>query len=192
MIRIKENKGQFSSNVKLDKSSSEQNSKESFTLPFSTKIKTEFEPLSIFQNKFDLKHNEEELHENILEKEPAISENKKFQVVPEKCDQISRHNLLESDEIAKKNINMFLPKDANSNSRSWPKVETRPTHEQPKDLSQSKQLINRFNIGLNQTTEAKPHPSKIKSPTNLLINKFDNPNDTNKRPAPGVVVFMAS
>ena len=67
----------------------------------------------------------------------------------------------------------------------WPKVETHPSHKQPKDISPTKQLIGKFNSGLNQTVKARPQPNKLKSPTKLMINKFNNPTEVNKIPVLG-------
>ena len=80
---------------------------------------------------------------------------------------------------------MFIQKDAKQNVRSWPKVETHPTNKRPKDISPTKQLIGKFNNGLNQPVQTRPLPNKLKSPTKSLINKFNNPNEINKKPVPG-------
>ena len=92
---------------------------------------------------------------------------------------------VESDPIPKMNINMFIQKNAKQTVRSWPKVETHTGARKPEDISPTKQLIGKFNQGLNQPAEPRAPPNTLKSPTKLLINKFNNPSEKNKIPAPG-------
>merc|ERR1711874_273202 len=97
----------------------------------------------------------------------------------------SKRTSIESEPIPKMNINMFIQKDSKQTVRNWPKVETHAGPKKSKDISPTKQLIGKFNQGLNQPADTRPPPNKLKSPTKLLINKFNNPSDMNKIPAPG-------
>ena len=177
----------FHSGNHLNEASSEPKSKSNFALDFSAKRKNDnFSDKNAQYNVFEPQDDELELHENIYgQEEGDISENGDFNDKPNKVVQRNTQSSVENDPIPKMNINMFIQKDAKSNVRSWPKVETRPTHQKPKHLSPTKQLIGKFNNGLNQPVEARTIPSKMKSPTKLLINKFNNPNELNKRLAPG-------
>ena len=46
-------------------------------------------------------------------------------------------------------------------------------------------MIGKFNNGLNTPVQARPQNHKVKSPTKLLINKFNNPTDVKKMPVHG-------